>query len=48
MYAAGLKHLHRPNEPWDDYTTDAVRAFAERKVDEYIKRGIIVIAMPAQ
>lgn len=35
MYAAGLKNLHRPNDPSDAYhTTDAVKALAERKTDD--------------
>lgn len=42
MYQAGLKHLHRPNQPWDPYfTTEAVRAWAEAKADEFIAKGHI-------
>ena len=45
MYAAGLKHLHRPDDPYDPYhTTDAVLAWAERQVDDYIRRGLIVVS----
>lgn len=45
QYAAGLKHLHRPNDPHDPYfTQEAVRAWAERQTDAFIVKGIIAIS----
>lgn len=45
MFTAGLNHLHRPNDPNDEYhTEESVRAWAERTTDDYIVRGLIVIS----
>ena len=44
MYAAGIKNLHRPNDPWDTYyTLGAVREWARRTAKECIAKGTIVV-----
>lgn len=47
-YAAGLKHLHRPNNPSDPYyTTEAVYAYAVQTADKFLRNGTVVIDVRA-
>jgi hypothetical protein len=44
MFKAGMERLYRPGDLIDQYATEeAVRVWAELKVNELIDRGTIVI-----